>query len=238
MEKFPLTKNNFKSRFLTTIILGPITLAMILAGYPYALVLFIIITAAALYEWVLIAKGDKIWLCGGLFYITIAMLGLGSCLLKDQFFLLILLLTSWISDISAYLIGSKLKGPKLAPKISPGKTWSGSLGGLIIGIPLSMILFAYYFSHDIIINIPNLFSLHNVNLTSKYLVSNSGLLFFLSGFLILIAQAGDLLESWAKRYFNIKDSGNILPGHGGILDRIDSLLAIGFVIFFTLFRDI
>lgn len=234
-EKSLPKKNNFKTRFLTTVILGPITLAMLLSGDPYSTLLVSIMATATLVEWTMIAKNHKTWLLSGYIYIAIAIFGLSFFLLNNQLFLSILLLTSWISDIGAYLVGSKLKGPKLAPKISPGKTWSGSLGGLIIGTLLSMIMFAYFFSHELISNSINLSFQDHVDITIKYLKSHLGSMTMISGFLIIVAQAGDLLESWAKRCFNIKDSGNLLPGHGGILDRIDSLLAIGFVMSFYIF---
>ena len=232
MEKSPYRKNNFRARFLTAIILGPLAVAMILGGYVYSLILITVITTGALYEWFSLARSQKIWLFGGIIYITFAMVGLSFYLLSDQSFLLAILLTTWISDISSYLIGSRLQGPRLAPTISPGKTWSGSIGGFIISVPLCMVLFSYVFSHKIALYQVSLTLQSHFNITMAYLTSNLILMFILSGFLIIVAQAGDLFESWAKRHFRVKDSGHILPGHGGLLDRIDSLIAIGFVLFF------
>ena len=235
MEKSLLKKSNFRLRFLTTIILGPMALVIIVAGYPYVIALFAIIMVISFYEWFSISKNSRLWLLSGFIYIACAMFGLGYYLLENSLLFIVLLLTSWISDISAYLIGSKLKGPKLAPKISPGKTYSGSLGGLIVGIPISMFMFAYVFSLDNLSSSISISFKHHIQITMKYLNIHLKSMFFLSTFLIIVAQIGDLIESWAKRSFKVKDSGNLLPGHGGILDRIDSLLAIGFVISFYIF---
>ena len=109
----------------------------------------------------------------------------------------------WASDIGAYLVGRLIGGPKLAPAISPGKTWSGAAGGLI-GAGLAGMAVAACFSTG--------FSpLHVIELALGFGV---------------ISQAGDLLESALKRHFGVKDSGRIIPGHGGLLDRVDALLAV------------
>jgi CDP-diglyceride synthetase len=109
----------------------------------------------------------------------------------------------WASDIGAYLFGRLIGGPKLAPAISPGKTWSGAAGGLI-GAAGASLAVAACFSTDYS-------PLHVIGLAIV---------------LGIIAQAGDLLESALKRHFGVKDSGRIIPGHGGLLDRLDALLAV------------
>jgi phosphatidate cytidylyltransferase len=110
-----------------------------------------------------------------------------------------LLLVVWATDICAYLVGRSVGGPKLAPRISPGKTWSGLLGG-VVGAGLVGGLAA--------------------------LVSGSGLAraAVLGAALAVVAQAGDLFESALKRRAGVKDSGYLIPGHGGLLDRIDGLV--------------
>lgn len=107
---------------------------------------------------------------------------------------------TWATDIFAYFAGRGIGGPKLAPKISPNKTWAGLAGG-VAGAALCGWLLAIWFEME-----P----------------------FFLwtGGAMAVIAQAGDLLESWLKRRAGIKDSGTLLPGHGGVLDRLDGLLAV------------
>jgi phosphatidate cytidylyltransferase len=106
------------------------------------------------------------------------------------------------ADTAAYAVGSFLKGPKLCPAISPGKTWSGFLGALLSGICISASINHFF---------PHFFPKTSI-----------------SFLLALCAQLGDLIESCFKTRLNIKDTGTFLPGHGGILDRIDSWLLTGF----------
>ena len=121
-------------------------------------------------------------------------------------FILIVLTLVWCVDTGAFLAGKIIGGPKLAPAISPNKTWSGFTGGTIIGLV-------------------------GVYILIKTLQLNVGVNFWVfASFSVILAQGGDLLESWSKRYFNVKDSGSFLPGHGGMLDRMDSLLAVSFAI--------
>ena len=114
--------------------------------------------------------------------------------------LIFIIFCIWISDIGCYFFGKIFKGPKLIPLISPSKTWSGAIGGLIL-----CLLYGFLSS----------------------LFTNENSVYYLLQVAILIgilSQIGDLLESAFKRFHNIKDSGSIIPGHGGVLDRIDSLL--------------
>ena len=111
----------------------------------------------------------------------------------------------WITDSGAYLIGRKLGKHKLAPHVSPNKTWEGSIGGslvsvIVVGLYLafSPVKFAY--------GLP--------------------IMLLLTVVLSVGGQIGDLIESAFKRHYGVKDSGKILPGHGGILDRFDSLLFV------------
>jgi phosphatidate cytidylyltransferase len=116
---------------------------------------------------------------------------------------LFLLSIVWASDVGAYLVGRLVGGPKLAPAISPGKTWSGAAGGLIGAASVSVAVAACFSAA---------FSpLHVIELALA---------------LGIISQVGDLLESALKRHFGVKDSGRIIPGHGGLLDRVDALLAV------------
>ncbi|KRL04271.1 phosphatidate cytidylyltransferase [Liquorilactobacillus oeni] len=114
-----------------------------------------------------------------------------------------LLLTVWATDTGAYMVGRKFGKNKLAPHISPNKTWEGSIGGVIVALIVGIIFNLYF---------PQKFSLVPM--------------IFISLILAVVAQLGDLVESALKRYYGVKDSGKILPGHGGILDRFDSLLFV------------
>jgi phosphatidate cytidylyltransferase len=110
---------------------------------------------------------------------------------------------TWAVDIFAYFAGRAIGGPKLAPRISPNKTWAGLVGGMA-GAGLAGWLVASWFEME-----P---------------------LFLWGGAALgLVAQAGDLYESWEKRRAGVKDSGSLLPGHGGVLDRLDGLLAVSIV---------
>jgi phosphatidate cytidylyltransferase len=116
----------------------------------------------------------------------------------------ILLLVIWATDIGAYVVGRAVGGPRLAPKISPGKTWSGAVGGLFAGMAVGA-LAALFGNRD-----------------GGWLaiVASSGL----AAVIGTVGQAGDLFESLLKRRFEVKDSGFLIPGHGGVLDRLDAVL--------------
>lgn len=110
----------------------------------------------------------------------------------------------WITDSGAYMIGRKLGRHKLAPHISPNKTWEGSIGGTVAATIIVAIYVHFYPQGDYSWLVTVLFTI----------------------VLSVIGQIGDLVESALKRYYGVKDSGRILPGHGGILDRFDSLLLV------------
>ena len=114
---------------------------------------------------------------------------------------LFLVLVVWASDIGAYGVGRLLDGPKLAPRLSPGKTWSGAIGGLVAAVVVGQL------AAGLMAGAPS---------------PRAALLAALLG---IATQAGDLLESGIKRHFGVKDSGRLIPGHGGLLDRLDGLLA-------------
>lgn len=114
---------------------------------------------------------------------------------------LFLLLVVWSSDVGAYLVGRLVGGPRLAPAISPGKTWSGAAGGLIAAaIAGGVVAWA----------VTSRTNLHTVALAMC---------------LGIVSQLGDLAESAVKRHCGVKDSGALIPGHGGVFDRFDGLLA-------------
>jgi phosphatidate cytidylyltransferase len=121
---------------------------------------------------------------------------------------LFLVLLIWATDIGAYLVGRLVGGPKLALWISPGKTWSGAAGGLLAAMLVGYAAAMALSGHD-----------------------SDGARFWqvaaVSACLSMIAQAGDLLESAIKRHVGVKDSGRLIPGHGGLLDRLDGFLAAG-----------
>ena len=140
-----------------------------------------------------------------------------------SFVIIVLIIAiTMLTDTFAYLVGSKLRGPKLCPKISPNKTISGAIGGLIGGVAGAMLVYA-------LANL-NIFSgiLSMYNLTWWH--------FLLIGlFGSVLGQVGDIFESFLKRRAMIKDSGNIFPGHGGMLDRIDAMTFVTTLVFVIMF---
>ncbi|MEM7617608.1 MAG: phosphatidate cytidylyltransferase [Pseudomonadota bacterium] len=142
------------------------------------------------------------WMITGIIYVLLPCI---SLLLLRSFadglqLIIFLFLIVWSCDISAYFFGKLIGGPKLIPKISPNKTYAGLFGAIfvsaIIGFFTSFIIDFY---------------------SKTFFV-------LLSAVMVIVAQAGDIFESWLKRRFDMKDSSNIIPGHGGILDRVDGLV--------------
>ncbi len=111
-----------------------------------------------------------------------------------------LLVVVWATDTGAYAFGRAIGGPKLAPRISPNKTWAGLIGGMAVAAAAGLLL------------------------ALVFAIGQPGLLAIAGAVLAVIGQAGDLSESAIKRYFHVKDSSNLIPGHGGVLDRVDGLL--------------
>jgi phosphatidate cytidylyltransferase len=114
--------------------------------------------------------------------------------------LIYLLFAVWATDIGAYAAGRTIGGPKLAPRISPKKTWSGLIGGMISA------------------------ALFGAGVALAFGAERPGFAALLAAVLAVISQAGDLFESGIKRHFDVKDSGRLIPGHGGLLDRVDGLI--------------
>lgn len=124
--------------------------------------------------------------------------------------LIYLLCLVWASDIGAYFTGKLWGRHRLIPEVSPGKTWEGTVGGVVWALGISALGYAYFHPQ------------------------NAWIWFVQSGILIAIAMLGDLWISMLKRRVQVKDTGQLLPGHGGVLDRLDSLLAcLPFFYFFT-----
>ncbi len=146
------------------------------------------------------------WLAFGVVYIGLAGLALihlrgdAEAGLRNVVFLFLIV---WSSDIGAYAAGRALGGPKLAPAISPNKTWSGAAGGLVSAMAVGAL--SAYVMEPATVPLP------------RVLV--------IAAILGLLSQAGDLFESWIKRRFNVKDSSRLIPGHGGLLDRLDGVIS-------------
>jgi len=155
----------------------------------------IAIAAARARDRMLAALGTA-WIAGG----CIAFLWLADPRIGGRVTIFFLLLIVWLTDIFAYFVGRSVGGPRLAAALSPNKTWAGFAGGLT-GAAIAGAL------------------------TSAATGSPYGAAIAIGLVLSLIAQAGDLVESWAKRHFAVKDASGLIPGHGGVLDRLDGLMA-------------
>lgn len=195
------------SQTRTTIILGWlfVLLGALAIVFGYDREAIVICSVAALGLGVLgIVINGKIWAAGGVIYALAPTIALAQIRMEPQGLLLIVLIfvIVWGTDIGAYFAGRAIGGPKLAPSISPKKTWSGFFGGLIAAIIGSLILLR--FSESFSIYMPIL----------------------IVGTLSVASQIGDLFESWIKRRFDVKDSGQLIPGHGGIMDRVDGLIIV------------
>ena len=160
-------------------------------------------------------------LFGGLLYIGAPIFALLFLRAAENGALVIiyLALMVWATDICAMLFGKTIGGAKLMPSISPQKTWAGLIGGMIgaagLGYLYAVLMTGGWLNNDILQDVTPI--LQNVKPIP---------LAILGAVCALIAQAGDLFESWLKRRHNVKDSGRLLPGHGGILDRVDGLVAV------------
>jgi phosphatidate cytidylyltransferase len=180
--------------------------ALALSGYCLALGLVdfaAVILGLGLAIVTVLAAGHRSWASTGFVYAGAAQLA--SILVRldpsqGWSALVLVLLVVWASDIGGYVAGRGIGGPKLAPRISPNKTWAGAIGGFIGSLVVAAALFAFG--------------------VGKILP-----LLALAAILSIVSQLGDLFESAVKRHFGVKDSSHIIPGHGGLLDRLDGYVA-------------
>lgn len=176
-----------------------IAAAIIVAGGGFLVLAVAIAIAAAIAGGVVARDG---WLPAGIIYSSA--FGISLMAIRDApgygFAALIFVLAIvWVTDSGAFFAGRFIGGPKLWPRLSPKKTWAGAIGGLIAGVLAGAVAAAFF----------------GVPMTSGLVAAAIGLSVF--------CQLGDLFESWVKREFGAKDSGSIIPGHGGIMDRVDGL---------------
>jgi phosphatidate cytidylyltransferase len=202
-----LFNSNLKARILASSILIPLVLFIVYLG-GIAMTFFVMIVAVLMsFEWCnLTSKSDKkkkaVWKIIGVFYIALpasSLLYISNQGLGREI-IIWLFVTVWAADTAAFFVGKTLGGPRLAPNISPNKTWSGFLGAVVSSYCVG-ILSRWFFSP-----------------VDYYAIV------ILTVTIGVYAQIGDLIESWIKRHFGVKDSGGIIPGHGGILDRVDGIV--------------
>ncbi|WCR58475.1 phosphatidate cytidylyltransferase [Wolbachia endosymbiont of Ctenocephalides felis wCfeJ] len=197
-----MVDNNFIIRVLSSIVILLIfSLATYFSDLSFYLLIFSIAVLSS-FEWYNLTQGNRI-----LYVFALLLIALPNASLiylynlpQGKYTLVWLILTIWSIDITAYLFGKSFGGARICPIISPGKTWSGLFGAILAGTVCTIFgsvflgLFPIFYSPII-------------------------------GFAIaVLAQLGDFTESLIKRVYNVKDSGGIIPGHGGILDRMDSFI--------------
>lgn len=257
--KSSFDQSNFGKRTLSTAIGGPLVIGAVLLGSPYVDILTILLLGILLWEWskmsglplthpinalvsflmgwAILGTGSfiipfcfmlsgfafilyyhkhlgarlipSLILLSGPLYIGVGMIAILNLAKFTPLTLLWALIIVWTTDIGAYVVGSLVGGAKLVPTISPGKTWSGFVGGSMLGTAIGVTLAPY----------------------CQMGMESQVILFSLTLLTTFVGHTGDILESAVKRLFKVKDSSHIIPGHGGLLDRIDSLLLVA--IFFV-----
>ena len=208
--------NELQKRILSSMVLIPISIFFIVQGSVFFIFFLSISFFVTSYEWLKMSKNFSKKIVGIIFLLFSFYL---AYLLRAEqgykIFILVILI-SILTDIGGFIFGKIFKGPKLT-KISPKKTYSGVFGSFILSVVGSLIFIEYFDDLKTYIYINHLgFEPYGINL-------NLFILFFI---LIssLISQLGDLIVSYFKRIAKIKDTGKILPGHGGLLDRIDGII--------------
>jgi phosphatidate cytidylyltransferase len=160
-----------------------------------------LVVGAVVIGWIA-GPGARIWAGAGELYAGALVVSLGLLRASPSYGLaaiLWLFAVVWGADIAAYFTGRLVGGPRLWPRVSPGKTWSGAVGGALAGAVLGLALGAW--------------------------TNRLDSLFWLGLVTAVVSQLGDLFESALKRRFGVKDSSNIIPGHGGLMDRLDAFVA-------------
>jgi phosphatidate cytidylyltransferase len=187
---------------------GPVVLSLALAGSDHFLAATIVMVMGALGVTVLAPAGRRAWCAGAIPYA--GAIGAVPIVLRSDseygFFAMVFLFAIvWATDAVAYLVGRTVGGAKLMPRISPNKTWSGALGGTAAAVAVAIAVAKAE-------GLPGVFAVSVI-----------------AAVLSVASQLGDLFESYLKRKFGAKDSGYLIPGHGGLMDRLDGFVAAGLV---------
>lgn len=201
---------DLRIRAVSALVLAPLAVACVwLGGIAFAVI--VLATAIGLaVEWLRLLRtaprrrAGAALAAAGLGYVllaAVALLWLRGDAMAGRADVLFLLGVVWSNDVGAYLVGRLIGGPRLAPRISPGKTWSGAAGGLLAAVAVGVL------------------AAHVLSGAPPWRAVP------LAAALGVVAQGGDLLESFVKRRLEVKDSGHLIPGHGGLFDRLDALLA-------------
>ncbi len=213
MEAAKKNLSSLQLRVLSAVVLCPLVIGLVYRGGLYFMAMMALALAISFYEWCRLVREsstkDRDTVIGAVYlmvcFISFAYIRFGFGFEQGWWLALSTIVSVWVSDSSAYLVGKKFGKRKLAPKISPNKTWVGFAAAMFFfGLTLAVMI--------------------GVTLDLKSL--HIGTVFAGGCLLGAVGQVGDLLKSIFKRRAGVKDSGNLIPGHGGLLDRIDSLLLV------------
>ena len=194
---------NFQKRFLSSLFLIPIAIFFIIKGTYFFNFFISICLLISIYEWHLVSK-YKVYKTPGIIFLLLSFYSayyFRNEMYGDYIYFIMILFICVFTDIGGYIFGKIFKGPRLT-KISPKKTYAGVIGGYLFSI-IFMAIFYNYFSIDKELSINN---------------------FVLTIVISTVSQLGDIVVSYFKRKSKIKDTGKIIPGHGGLLDRIDGMI--------------
>lgn len=186
-----------------------VVVAVLISGFGVWTIIGIALVAGAVAAVMAETRGQGAWVAKGFAYASLSGIALSSLRADSPAGLvaiLFLFAVVWGTDIAAYFVGRSFGGPKLAPSISPGKTWSGAVGGAAGGVAGGMAVMA-------------------VAGAASYAA------FVIALVLSIVSQIGDLFESSVKRQADVKDSSNLIPGHGGVMDRVDGLVAAAIALY-------
>ena len=199
----------FEKRLLSSILLIPIALFFIIKGSIYLNFFISLMLLITLYEWHHLSLKKVYYLPGFIFIIFSFYTFYFLRNEGDYLFFLLILLTCVATDVGGYIFGKIFKGPKIT-KISPNKTYAGMMGSFL----LSIIFVSIYFNNLTFLSLAD--SNKEMGIQIMYIVLS----------ISFISQVGDLIISYFKRLAKVKDTGNLLPGHGGLLDRIDGIIFV------------
>ena len=197
----------FEKRLLSSLFLIPITIFFIIQGSVFFAFFLSILFIASSYEWLQMNKNNNLLKLLGIIFLLISFYSASEIREYRGFeYFLFIITVSIFTDIGGYVFGKTFNGPKLT-KISPNKTYVGVFGGFLLSLIAGLIYLNYFGESEIV--------------DTDYI-----LIFLLILFISSISQIGDLIISFFKRKAKLKDTGKILPGHGGLLDRIDGLVFV------------
>ena len=198
----------FEKRLLSSLILIPIAIFFIIQGSAFFTFFLSILFLATSYEWLKMSKKNNLLKILGIIFLLFSFYVAYKIREGESFKLFLFIVVICIStDIGGYIFGKIFKGPKLT-KISPKKTYAGVIGSFLLSL-VTGLTFIHYFGRD-----PTKLNTEGLPLLLMIL------------FISLVSQIGDLIISYFKRKAKLKDTGKIIPGHGGLLDRIDGLIFV------------